>query len=63
LFIDFGRERAAEGAGPMTLGVDIGAIKMVLSHAAAVHGLRPARSRQEQRLQRVRHALGPLLDG
>jgi integrase len=39
LFIDFGRERAAEGAGPMTLGIDIGAIKLVISHAAAVHGL------------------------
>lgn len=39
LFIDFGRERAAEGAGPMTLSIDIGAIKRVLSHAAAVHGL------------------------
>jgi integrase len=39
LFIEFGRERAAEGAGPMTLSIDIGAIKLVLSHAAAVHGL------------------------
>lgn len=39
LFIDFGRDRAAEGAGPMTLSIDIGAIKLVLSHAAAVHGL------------------------
>lgn len=38
-FIDFGRERAAEGAGPVTLGMDVGAIKLVLSHAAAVHGL------------------------
>ncbi|SUW16947.1 Site-specific recombinase XerC [Brevundimonas diminuta] len=39
LFIDFGRERASEGAGPMTLSIDIGAIKLILSHAAAVHGL------------------------
>jgi integrase len=37
--VTFGRARAAEGAGPMTLGSDIGAIKLVLSHAAAVHGL------------------------
>ncbi|WP_263487407.1 tyrosine-type recombinase/integrase [Mesorhizobium sp. CA4] len=37
--IQFGRERAAQGAGPMTLGIDIGFIKLVLSHAAAVHGL------------------------
>lgn len=37
--VSFGRARAIEGAGPMTLGSDIGAIKLVLSHAAAVHGL------------------------
>lgn len=37
--LTFGRERAAEGAGPMTLSIDIGMIKLVLSHAAAVHGL------------------------
>jgi len=37
-----GRARPADGAGPMTLSIDIGMIKLVLSHAAAVHGL-PAR--------------------
>jgi integrase len=37
--IRFGRERAAKGAGPVTLSMDIGAIKLVLSHAAAVHGV------------------------
>ena len=37
--IRFGRERSARGCGPVTLGIDIGAIKLVLSHAAAVHGL------------------------
>lgn len=37
--VRFGRERAAQGAGPMTLSIDIGMIKLVLSHAAAVHGL------------------------
>jgi integrase len=37
--IHFGRDRAKEGAGPVTLGQDIGAIKLVLSHAAAVHGV------------------------
>lgn len=37
--IRFGRERAEQGAGPVTLSIDIGAIKHVLSHAAAVHGL------------------------
>jgi integrase len=37
--IKFGRRRAAEGAGPVTLSMDVGAIKLILSHAAAVHGL------------------------
>ena len=39
LFIAFGKERAKEGAGPMTLGIDIGAIKLVITHAIAVHGV------------------------
>jgi len=37
--IRFGRDRARAGAGPVTLGQDIGAIKLVISHAAAVHGV------------------------
>jgi integrase len=37
--IRFGRARSEAGAGPVTLGIDIGAIGLVLSHAAAVHGL------------------------
>lgn len=37
--IGFGRDRAAQGAGPVTVGIDIGMIKLVLAHAAAVHGL------------------------
>ncbi|MES0100537.1 hypothetical protein [Mesorhizobium sp. M0019] len=37
--IHFGRDRAAQGAGPTTLGIDIGFVKLILSHAAAVHGL------------------------
>ena len=37
--IRFGRDRAKEGAGPVTLGMDFGAIKLVIGHAAAVHGL------------------------
>jgi hypothetical protein len=40
--IQFGRKRAAQGAGPVTLSMDIGAIRLVLAHAAAVHGLRSA---------------------
>jgi integrase len=37
--IQFGKERAQEGAGPVTLGMDLGYIKTILSHAAAVHGI------------------------
>lgn len=37
--IQFGKARAAAGAGPLTLSIDVGMIKLVLSHAAAVHGL------------------------
>ena len=37
--IRFGRDRSEEGAGPVTIGIDVGAIKLILSHAAAVHGL------------------------
>ena len=36
LFIDFDRARAKEGAAPMTLSIDI---KLVISHAIAVHVL------------------------
>lgn len=35
--IRFGRDRAAQRAGPTTLAIDLGFIKLVLSHAAAVH--------------------------
>jgi integrase len=37
--IQFGRDRAKEGAGPVTLGIDLGYVKTILSHAAAVHGV------------------------
>jgi integrase len=37
--IRFGKERAAEGAGPVTLKIDLGYIKTILSHSAAVHGI------------------------
>ncbi|MGJ5135002.1 MULTISPECIES: site-specific integrase [unclassified Bradyrhizobium] len=37
--IKFGKERALEGAGPVTVGIDLGYIKTILSHAAAVHGI------------------------
>ena len=37
--IQFGRERAREGAGPATIGMDIGYLRLVVSHGAAVHGI------------------------
>lgn len=37
--IQFGRARSKAGAGPVTLGIDIGAIRLALSYASAVHGL------------------------
>jgi len=37
--IEYARNRADQGAGPVTLGIDIGVIKMILTHAAAVHGV------------------------
>ena len=37
--IKFGRRRAANGAGPVTLGQDIGAIKLVISLASSIHGV------------------------
>ncbi len=37
--IQFGNARAREGAGSVTLGIDLGYIKTILSHAAAVHGV------------------------
>jgi integrase len=37
--IKFGKERALEGAGPVTVSIDLGYIKTIFSHAAAVHGV------------------------
>jgi hypothetical protein len=37
--IQFGKERTSEGAGPVTLGIDLACIKTILTHAAAVHGV------------------------
>lgn len=39
MLIEYGRKRATNGAGPVTLGIDIGVIKMIITDAAAVHGL------------------------
>jgi len=37
--IDYGKMLAEQGAGPVTLGIDIGVTKVIITHAAAVHGL------------------------
>jgi integrase len=38
--IEFGRKRAAQGAGPATLAIDFAFIRAILTHAAAVHGIK-----------------------
>ena len=37
--IDFAKRRAKEGAGPVTISIDVSFIGTVLEHAAAVHGM------------------------
>lgn len=37
--IQFGKDRAREGAGAVTISMDIGYLKLVVTHAAAVHGV------------------------
>src|SRR5450631_4636108 len=37
--IQFGKDRAKDGAGAVTISMDIGYLKLVVSHAAAVHGI------------------------
>jgi integrase len=49
--IEFGRNRAKEGAGPATLAIDISFIRTIVSHAAAVHGVEV--SAEEVRLARI----------
>ena len=48
--IEFGRQRAKEGAGPATLAIDFSFIRTVATHAAAVHGIEV--SAEEVRLAR-----------
>ncbi|MCP4315409.1 MAG: hypothetical protein GY789_05110 [Hyphomicrobiales bacterium] len=38
--IRYGKLRARQGAGPVTLSVDMSYLRTVLTHAAAVHGIR-----------------------
>jgi len=37
--IAFGKLRAKEGAGPVTIGMDLGYVRTVLIHATAIHGI------------------------
>ena len=37
--INFGKKRAKQGAGPVTLSVDLSYIHTILTHAAAIHGI------------------------
>jgi integrase len=37
--IAFGKSRAKEGAGPVTIGMDLGYVRTVLIHATAIHGI------------------------
>ena len=54
--IDFGRKRHKEGAGPVTVGMDVSYLRTILVHAAAVQGVKV--STEEIDLARV--ALGRL---
>lgn len=49
--IEYGRFRAKEGAGPVTLGAELSYINTVITHAAAVHGI--AVSKEQVDLARV----------
>lgn len=37
--IDYGKMRAEQGAGPVTLGIEVGVIRMIVTDAAAVRSL------------------------
>jgi hypothetical protein len=37
--IAFGKSRAKGGAGPMTIGMDLGYVRTILVHATAIHGI------------------------
>ena len=39
MLIKFGKKRAQQGAGPVTLSVDLSYLRTVLTHAAAIHGI------------------------
>ena len=43
--IEYGRKRAKEGTNPVTLGLRLGVIKMIITHAAAMQGSISPRTR------------------
>lgn len=49
--IQFAKRRAKQGAGPVTIGIDISFIGTVLEHAAAIHGI--AVPTEQVRLARI----------
>jgi hypothetical protein len=49
--VEFGKQRAKQGAGPSTVAIDFSFIRTVLSHAAAVHGIEV--SAENVRLARI----------
>ena len=49
--IKFGKKRAKQGAGPVTLSVDLSYIHTILTHAAAIHGI--AVNTENLRLARI----------
>ena len=51
VLVQFAKHRAKEGAGPVTIGIDISFVGTVLEHAAAVHGI--AVPTEQVRLARV----------
>jgi integrase len=51
MLVQFAKRRVKEGAGPVTIGIDISFIGTIMEHAAAVHGINvPA---NEVRLARI----------
>lgn len=39
MLVDYGRRRAKEGAGPVTVSAELSYINTIVTHAAAVHGI------------------------
>jgi len=55
--VQFAKDRSREGAGPVTIGVDMSFIGTILEHAAAVHGI-PVPTEQIRLARLALHRLG-----